>query len=174
MSGNTQTNMDSQNETNESKETNETKKFEKFKDNAFDGTFEPTSDIKHILGKPVKINNREKFQVEPNPNSKFDKIEEDGMVWKYTVSTVEKFEATVKEEKKQVSKWYVTEGHYNQLDKMAPDGQADTVDRMLSEKTVMPELIPCKIKGGKFGKYYSWLKPDAYKKFVKDDKIITE
>jgi len=165
MSENMQTNIDSQNETNENK---------KFNDSVFDGTFEPTSDIKHILGKTVKINNREKFKVDHNPNSKFDKIEEDGRVWKYTVSTVEKLNAPVKGENKQASRWYVTEGHYNQLDKVAPDGLAGTVDKMLSNGIVMPELVPCKIKGGKFGRYYSWLKPIAYEKFVKEDKIITD
>jgi hypothetical protein len=165
MSENLQTNIDSQSETNETK---------KFNDNVFDGTFEPTSDIKHILGKTVKINKREKFKVDHHPNNKFDKIEEDGRVWKYTVSTVEKLDAPVKGETKQVSKWYVTEGHYNQLDKVAPDGVASTVDKMLSDGIVMPEFIPCKIKGGKFGKYYSWLTPDAYKKFLKEDKILIE
>lgn len=141
---------------------------------AFNGEMAPAGGIKAILGKTVHITGRKSFKVDHNPTSKFDKPDADGKVTKYIVTTQEKFPIVIKAQQQQVSNWYVSEGHYNQLSRLAPDGKAETLDAMLAEGNVTPEIIPCKVKGGGYGKYFTWLTPEAYAKAVNNGDIYKE
>ncbi len=151
---------------NEPLETNETRQWN---ENAFSGEMPPSAGIREILGKTINIINRKVFQVKFDPvKNTFDTPDSEGMVTKYMIITKQKISVTIKDKLQQVSNWYVSKGHYDQLNKLASDGKPDTLDRMFAEGMVTPELVPCKIKGGKFGKYYTWLTPAAYTKAVKN------
>ena len=149
------------NEPNETPETNKTKEWSI--DN-FNGEMPQSGGIKSILGKTIRIINRKKFKVDYNPESKFDKPDDDGKVTKYIITTYEKYTVLVKGKDTSVSNFFVTAVHYDQLKNLVPDGKSETLDKMFEDGKITPEIVPCKRKGGSYGKYYTWLTPQAYKK----------
>ncbi len=155
-----------------SKQTNEPKKLTMNADSF--GDIPPSVNIKEILGKTINIIGRYPFRIKHDSNSKYDKPDSDGMVTKYVVQTKQKFKAMYKGEQTDISNWYVSEGHYYQLDKLASDKNANTLDQMFVEGQQSPELVPCKKLGGQSDAYYTWLTPAAYKKELADGKLKTE
>ena len=154
---------------NETLDTQETKETSQWNENAFSGEMPLSAGIREILGKTINVVNRKTFQVKHDPaKNTFDTPDSDGMVTKYIVITKQKFPITIKDQLQQVSNWYVSKGHYDQLNKLSTDGKSETLDKMFEDGNVTPDLIPCKIKGGKFGKYFSWLTPAAYAKAEKN------
>ena len=154
---------------NETLDTQETKETSQWNENAFSGEMPPSAGIREILGKTINIIDRKIFRVKFDPvKNTFDTPDSEGMITKYMVVTKQKLPITIKDKLQQVSNWYVSKGHYDQLNKLSTDGKSETLDRMFAEGKVTPNLVPCKIKGGKFGKYFSWLNPAAYEKAEKN------
>lgn len=87
---------------------------------------------------------------------------------------MQKHSVKVKGETKEVNNFFVSQGHYNQLSKLVPDEKPETLDKMFEDGKVSPEIVPCKINGGKFGKYFTWLTPEAYKKVDESGELFKE
>lgn len=153
-------------QTNETNETNEPT----MNDNAF-GDIPPTANIKSILGKTINVIGRYTYKIKHDPSSKYDKPDSEGMVTKYVIKTKQKIKVLTKDGPKDVSNWYVVEGHFKQLDKLASDNNGASLDKMFEGGTVSPDLVPCKKLGGQSKSYYTWLNPINYEKELKEKKI---
>lgn len=138
--------------------------------NAF-GDIPPSANIKSILGKTINIIGRYKYQIKYDPSSKYDQPDSNGMVTKFVIKTKQSIKVLHKDGPKETSNWYVVEGHYNQLDKLASDGKGASLDKMFENGTVSPEIVPCKKLGGQSKSYYTWLNPTIYEKELKEKKI---
>ncbi len=131
---------------------------------AFSGQIPPAGGIKAVLGQTVKITSRKQFRVDHNPANKFDTPDTDGKVTKYVVITEEPYSALVKGETIKVSSFFASQSHYDQLKNLVPDGKSETLDKMFEDGKISPEIVPCKVKGGTCGKYFTWLTPEAHAK----------
>jgi len=137
---------------------------------AFDGV-PPSAHIKEILGKTINIIGRYTYEVKYDPNSKYDIANKNGKVTKFVIKTKQSFKALYKTKVDDICNWYVTERQYNQLNKFVKDENPELLDKMFENKVKTPDVIPCRIIGGKSEFYYSWLSPKKYKEDLDAGKI---
>lgn len=138
------------------------------------GDIPPSANIKEILGETINIIGMYSYQIKHDPNSKYDKPDDKGMVTKYVVKTKQQLQATHKGEKKDISNWYVSISHYEQLKRLSTDHNISSLKKMFENGEESRDLIPCKKLGGQAKSYYTWLSPDAYKRELDEGKLDIE
>ena len=138
-------------------------------------SFPPTAAVKEIRNKEIHITGRNSTKVpfDQARDGKYGKPDENGMKTLCTITTKETFTVPVKKEETEgVNTFYVSEGHYKQLDKLHPKGAA-AVDAEFAKGAEVGPLIAAKVQGQK-NIYWAWLTPEKYADGVEDGTVLVE
>lgn len=118
-----------------------------------------------IRNKTIHVNGRSTFMGDPSDYAKQEDLI-DGKERKFTISTVEKFDAKYKEEKIQpINNFYVTKIIYEQIGRLDKN-----IDELFEKGSKTGGLVVCKVKGPK-RPYWSIL---TEADFSTSDKVVKE
>lgn len=112
-----------------------------------DQNFGPTGPLKKIVKKAIHVCGRSTWRGTPSKLTSKDKIGEDGKEPKYAMQIAEEFEVLLKDEKINVSSFYITGLMYNQLDNLVPDDTS--IDMLFKEGKKTGTLYVVKRKNSK-------------------------